>query len=167
MIIIDQQRAHVRVLYEKNLRYLRKNCGCTQQMLFPQTVDLPRSDFELLLGYLDEIRALGFEIEEFGSTTLKISGIPADSRVENPNLLLEGLLDQLKNHVEQLELESREKLALALAESMSIKSGTVLQKDEIHLLVDELFACEMPWYTPNGKATITTFTLQDLMEKFD
>ena len=166
VIVVNQQRAHERVMYEKHLTYLSRNCGCTQRMLFPETLSFPAADFELIQDRMEQIRALGFDIEEFGPNTIKISGLPAESRSNNVELLFESFIDQMKNQCQDLANEPHRQLALALARSLCIKEGTTLSQEEMRHLIDELFGCESPGITPTGAPTIATFTQADMDEKF-
>lgn len=166
LIVVNQQLAHERVLYEKHLMYLSRNCGCTQQLLFPQTMDFSPADFELIKSREADIRALGFDFEEFGKNTIKFTGLPAESRSSNVEQVFDSFLDQIKNHTDKLQSEPQKQLALALARSLSISEGTSLGHAEMRQLLDELFGCELPNYSPSGAPTIATFTHNELEEKF-
>ena len=166
LIVVNQQLAHERILYEKHLMYLSRNCGCTQQLLFPQTLDLSPSDFEIVKSREDDIRALGFDFEEFGKSTYKFAGLPAESRSSNVDQVFDSFLDQIKNHTDKLQSEPQRQLALALARSLSISEGTSLSHAEMRQLLDELFGCEVPNYSPGGAPTVATFTHKDLEEQF-
>ncbi len=169
-IIIDQQRAHERVLYEKHLQALEQQQGNSQQLLFPEHVELNEKDFLLVKELEEDIRALGFNLAEFGKNTYAINGIPTDAATQkevSAKQLLEQLLEQYGHHVDELKLDRREGLAQSLARSMSIKPGKVLHPEEMHHLIDALFACEIPYYAPNSKPTIITFTLEELDQQFD
>jgi DNA mismatch repair protein MutL len=166
LIVVNQQLAHERILYEKHLMYLSRNCGCTQQLLFPQTLDLSPSDFEIVKSREDDIRALGFDFEEFGKSTYKFAGLPAESRSSNVDQVFDSFLDQIKNHTDKLQSEPQRQLALALARSLCISEGTSLSHAEMRQLLDELFGCEVPNYSPGGAPTVATFTHKDLEEQF-
>jgi DNA mismatch repair protein MutL len=167
-MLIDQQAAHERILYERYLQHLENRQGACQQSLFPQTVTLNTIDFELVKELLPDIHALGFQIRTFGKNTFIIDGIPADigtkiSEVE----MLEHLIEGYKNNQSTLKLNKRDSLARALARNTSIKSGLTLSTDEMNSLIDELFACEMPNTSISGKPIISTFTLEELLQRFE
>jgi DNA mismatch repair protein MutL len=167
-MLIDQQAAHERILYERYHQHLENRQGASQQSLFPQTVTLNTSDFELVKELLPDIHALGFQIRTFGKNTFIIEGIPADigtniSEVE----MLEHLIEGFKNNQSALKLNRRDSLARALARNTSIKAGLALSVDEMNLLIDELFACEMPNTSLSGKPVISTFTLEELLLRFE
>ena len=116
---------------------------------------------------MNDIRALGFDIREFGKNTVVVEGIPAELPNANEHELLEHLLEGFKNNQSALKLDKRDNLARSLARNAAIKAGTRLSLDEMNLLVDQLFACQMPNISLSGKPVIITFTLNELLEKFD
>ena len=167
-MLIDQQSAHERILYERFSKQLESRQGASQQSLFPQTVTLNSGDFELVKDLLPDIQSLGFQIREFGKNTVIIEGVPADigtniSEVE----MLEHLIEGFKNNQSALKLNKRDSLARALARNTSIKSGLSLSSEEMNILIDELFACEMPNISLSGKPVISTFTLEELIQRFE
>ncbi|QJD95359.1 DNA mismatch repair endonuclease MutL [Mucilaginibacter robiniae] len=166
-MLINQQAAHERVLYERFLQQVQNHSGVSQQSLFPQTVTLNGSDFELLRELLPDIRALGFDIREFGKNTVVVEGIPADINSTNELQLLEHLLENFKNNQAILKLDKRDTLARTLARNAATKAGTKLSLEEMNLLVDQLFACQMPNLSLTGKSIISTFTLNELAERFE
>lgn len=166
-MLINQQAAHERILYERFLQQLDSHSGVSQQSLFPQSVTLQSSDFELLKELLPDIRALGFDIREFGKNTVVVEGIPADLSNVSEDALLEHLLEGFKNNLSILKLDKRDNLARSLARNGAIKAGARLSLDEMNLLIDQLFACQMPNLALNGKLIITTFTLNELAERFE
>jgi len=168
LILIDQQLAHERILYERFLQRLENREGASQQSLFPQTVSLQASDFELVKDLLPDIRALGFQIREFGKNALVIEGIPADiGPAINEVEILEHLIEGFKNSQGILKLSKRDNLARTLARNSAIKAGIPLTPEEMNNLIDQLFACKMPNTSLQGKPVILTFTLDELMQKFE
>jgi DNA mismatch repair protein MutL len=166
-MVINQQAAHERILYERFLQQLQNHSGLSQQSLFPQSVTLNSSDFELLKELLPDIRALGFDIREFGKNTVVVEGIPADLNNIGEHELLEQLLESYKNNQAILKLDKRDSLARSLARNAATKAGTKMSLEEMNLLIDQLFACQMPNLALNGKLVITTFTLNELLERFE
>jgi DNA mismatch repair protein MutL len=166
-MLISQQAAHERILYERFLQQLQNHSGVSQQSLFPQSVTLNSSDFELLKELLPDIRALGFDIREFGKNTVVVEGIPAELHNVDENALLELLLEGFKNNQSVLKLDKRDSLARSLARNAAIKGGTKMSLEEMNLLIDQLFACQMPNVALNGKLIISTFTLNELAERFE
>jgi DNA mismatch repair protein MutL len=168
LILVDQQAAHERVLYERFLKQLDQNKGASQQSLFPQTLTLSTTDFALANELLPYLHALGFQIRDFGKNTLVVEGVPADIP-ENNDLatMLEELIEGFKNNHTVLKLDKRDNLARTLAKNASIKAGTKLELAEMNDLVDQLFACEMPNAAVSGKQIIVKITLDELAERFN
>jgi DNA mismatch repair protein MutL len=166
-MLINQQAAHERILYERFLQQLDNHSGTSQQSLFPQTVTLNTGDFELLKELLPDVRNLGFDIREFGKNTVVVEGIPADLSNVAEHALLEHLLEGFKNNLAILKLDKRDNLARSLARNGAIKAGKKLSLEEMNLLIDQLFACQMPNLALNGKPVISTFTMNELAERFE
>jgi len=169
MMIIDQQTAHERILYERFLLHLDDRKGASQQSLFPQTVTLSPNDYELAKSLLEDIKSLGFEVREFGKNTLVIEGIPVDLGSSNINetQLFEHLIEGFKNSQQELKLDKRDALARSMAKNSAIKGGTVLGQQEMNTLIEELFACKTPNFSISGKPVIQTITLGEIAQKFD
>ncbi len=165
-MVIDQQGAHERILYERILDSFEKHKSATQQELFPKTIELNSADFALVKELQKEIQAIGFDIREFGKNTYIIHGVPADTADYDSAILLEGLIENYKHNLLELKSDKRENLARSMARNTAIKSGKSLTQEEMNNLIDELFACKMPYSTPNGKPTITTFSSDDLDRRF-
>eukprot|EP01133_Synstelium_polycarpum_P003299 gene3299-3753_t len=146
LMVIDQQAAHERILYERFIVHLEDRKGASQQSLFPQTVTLSPNDYELAKGLLEDIKSLGFEVREFGKNTLVIEGIPVDLGSSNLNetQLFEHLIEGFKNSQQELKLDKRDALARSMARNSAIKGGAVLSQEEMNTLIEQLFACKTP-----------------------
>lgn len=166
-IMIDQQAAHERILFEKYLEALTKNQILSQQQLFPQTISLSATDSEMLKEILHEVNALGFDIQEFGRNTFVVHGIPSVITGGSEQQVIEGILEQYKYNMRDLKLDKKENLARAMARNSSIKSGQTIDAKAMKSLIDELFACEMPYNSPSGKLTFITFDLAELEKQFE
>ncbi|SEA16970.1 DNA mismatch repair endonuclease MutL [Pedobacter hartonius] len=169
LMLIDQQAAHERILYERFSLHLEDRKGASQQSLFPQTVTLSPNDYELAKSLLDDIKSLGFEVREFGKNTLVIEGIPVDlgSNQINETQLFEHLIEGFKNSQQELRLDKRDALARSMARNSAIKSGVVLGQEEMNMLIEQLFACKAPNFSISGKPVIQTMSLTELDKKFD
>jgi DNA mismatch repair protein MutL len=166
LMILDQQAAHERILFERFLNQLNTKTAESQQSLFPQTVVLSASDFAIVLEMEQEITALGFRFEVFGKNTLVVSGIPATVSSGREKELFEGLLEQFKINQSELALPIKESLARALARKASIKTGQKLLREEMQSLIDNLFGCRTPNYAPDGKPTFFIFELSKIESYF-
>ena len=156
LMIIDQQSAHERVLFEKYMLQLKGSPGSSQQSLFPQAISLSASDFALVMEMELEIMTLGFRFEVFGKNTVLVSGIPTETS-GNEKELFEGLIEQFKRNQSELSIPLGENLAQSLAKRTSIKTGQKLLKEEMDAVVQGLFACRTPNFSPEGKPTFFIF----------
>jgi DNA mismatch repair protein MutL len=157
LMIIDQQLAHERILFERFIGQLKNRAADSQQSLFPQTVTFSAADFALVMEMEREITALGFRFEIFGKNALLINGVPPNLAASGEKALLEGLVEQFKINQSELALPINENLARALAKKACIKSGQKLVKEEMQSLIEGLFACLTPNYSPDGKPTFFIF----------
>jgi DNA mismatch repair protein MutL len=169
LMLIDQQAAHERVLYERFILHLEDRKGASQQSLFPQTVTLTPNDYELAKSLLEDIKSLGFEVREFGKNTLVIEGIPVDlgSTNFNETQLFEHLIEGFKNSQQDLKLDKRDALARSMARNSAIKAGKVLGQEEMNTLIEQLFACKTPNFSISGRPVIQTIGLLELDKKFE
>ncbi len=165
-VIIDQARAHERILYERFVKAFNDKNHASQRLLFPETIEFAPTDFALMNGLIEEINQLGFEINEFGKNTFVVNAVPVELTESNLADLLEKLLDQFKLHNDDLKLDKRESLARSLAHNTAIKRGKLLHEAEMQNLIDELFACEAPNTLPNGKPIVITYSIDELDKRF-
>ncbi|HHJ50758.1 MAG TPA: DNA mismatch repair endonuclease MutL [Phaeodactylibacter sp.] len=166
-MLIDQQAAHQRILYENYLEKLDTAKQSTQKELFPRTLECHAADAELITEIMPQLNKLGFEIEVFGKNTFIIHGIPAEMAANNqdPVAILESLLENYK-HQAGLKLPLKENLARSLAQSAAIKPGQTLNPTEMQLLIDRLFACRDPYNSPSGGRCFITFSMEELARLF-
>jgi DNA mismatch repair protein MutL len=167
MALVDQQAAHERIQYEKYMNMLQNRFAASQQFLFPQSIELSPGDFSLVMEIEEDLKSLGFVYNVFGKNTIVVNGIPADipNNVSEKNLL-ESLIEQYKQNQSELKLEKKENLARALAKRSAIRPGTRLSVMEMNALIDQLFACSMPTYAPNGNLTIVLMTMEKIASLF-
>ncbi len=166
LMIINQQRAHERILYERYLNMLNDRKGISQQELFPQSISFSQGDAEIIDEIKDDLQILGFNINKLGKNTFVINGTPADFPEKNISHVLEKIFENYKNNLLNLNLDKKINLARSMASNMSIRSGKVLMKEEMKALVDELFACKVPDVSPGGKPIIQIISVEDLDKGF-
>jgi len=167
IIIIDQHRAHARILYEKLIQNLATKPAGTQQILFPEVLDLNAEDFVIVEEMWEDITKLGFDIELFGKNSIKINGIPNDALEMNAKELMESWIEEYKFEIDHGGRNKTELLARSLASKLSIRPGVVMQAEEMQKLVDDLFACEQAYTTPRGKPIIINYNYNELERKFE
>ncbi|MFT2008456.1 DNA mismatch repair endonuclease MutL [Pontibacter sp. 13R65] len=166
VMIIDQQAAQERILYEKYIASMQKKTGASQALLFPQTVDLSPADAVLIKELAAEFKDMGFQFEEFGGNTIILNGIPADVQAAGEKELLEELIEQYKNNASTMKLDRRENLARAMAKRLASRLPFRMSDLEMNSLVDKLFACQVPNYTPGGQKTLVIMELGQLHDLF-
>ena len=167
LMMIHQQRAHERILFERYETVLENKKGFSQQQLFPSTIELGTYDANLVKDLNKELQLLGFDIVEFGKNTFIINGLPSEASNADPKTLIENLIEQYKINRDKLTLDKRRNLAVSLARNTSIKSGRKLNQQEMSTLIDELFGCDMPYTTPSGKNIINMMEFSDIEKNFD
>jgi DNA mismatch repair protein MutL len=165
-ILVDQHKAHQRILFERYLRNLANQPASTQQTLFPKTLEFNNSDTELLKEIIPELKALGFDIQFFGGTTFVVHGMPGDLSDENETQLIEKLLEDFKTSSKTDDFDKRKNVAKTFAYQTAIKSGKTLDKNSMQQLIDELFACEQPNINPAGLATFIQYSFDEIERKF-
>ncbi len=167
MVLIDQQAAHERILFEKYALIQQNKSGASQQFLFPQNIDLSPGDFALVMDLEEEIKALGFVFDVFGKSSIVINGIPADVRSGEEKGIFEGFIEQYKLNKSDIKLENSENLARSLAKRSAMRPGRKLALKEMTTLVDQLFACENTNFAPDGNMTFVLLDLNDIKGFFN
>ena len=165
-ILVNQQAAHERVLYERLAQAINGNPLPTQRSMFPVTFDLAPADSVLLDEIMNDLHQLGYVVEHFGSNTFIIQGTPADIEQGNEKIVIERLLEQYKHFSAELKFSKREKLIRSLARQQAIKPGQPLTEKEMEALVNDLFRCNQSNSSPDGKPTYLEFRLDQLEKMF-
>lgn len=162
LMIIDQHRAHVRILFDKYLIRIRNRKGVIQRQLFPVIIELSTEEVSVLPSIQDDLEALGFEISDLGNNSFAIQGIP--SEIENTNSA-NIIRSMIKNRIEtasDVKSDIQEAIALSLAKHTSIPYGRTLSGEEMLLIVSELFASQTPSYTPDGQRVLSLLSDKDI-----
>lgn len=166
IMLIDQKRAHERILYEKFLECICNNIPVSQTDLYPLTIELGPADYALLREVADDLKQLGLNIEFASKNTILLKGRPSDSASSDPVEMLEKIIEEYKSAGGDPAKGAREKLAGAMAGSAAIQYGKQLTQSEMEELFDSLFACSAPNYSPKGKPVINIITIEELDRKF-
>ena len=161
LIVIDQNLAHSRILFEKYLKELENHDGASQQELFPQALSLNVNDASLLKELLPELENLGFVLEQVNPTTFMINGTPSDAAGCDAVALLEQILDNYKINRTDLQLDRKLNLAKTMAAQLSLKAQTKLSEVEMQNIVDQLFACNVTEIAPNGKKIYVILNMEE------
>ncbi len=166
LMIIDQQRAHVRVLFDRYLSQIEKKQGASQGVLFPEVVQFPASEAVMLESIFDDLAAIGFELSNLGGGSYAINGVPTGTEGLNPVDLLRNMVHTTMEKGNDVKRDIQSTIALALAKSAAIVPGQVLSNEEMNNLVDSLFICEVPNYTPDGKTVLSVIPETDIDRLF-
>lgn len=164
LMIIDQQRAHIRILYDQYLEQITRRQGASQGMLFPDIVQFPVSEVPILQEIMEDLSYLGFELTDLGGGSYAINGIPSGIEGLNPVELIQSMVHTAMEKGGKVKEEVQSNLALTLAKAAAIVPGQVLTNEEMNGLVDGLFAVATPNYTPDGK-TVLSVLQEDELEK--
>ncbi|MGI4870832.1 MAG: DNA mismatch repair endonuclease MutL [Janthinobacterium lividum] len=155
LMLIDQEAARERILYEQYAAEPGQGAVASQTLLFPRPLTFTPTDFAILQELTPPLHLLGFRFAEFGPLTIAIEAVPADLPAQGEKALLEGLIEQFRSGSAPLRLDRREALARALARRVAqATSQARLAELELTALVDKLFACQVPNYTPDGRPTV-------------
>lgn len=166
IIIIDQQAAHERILYEQFIERIESRPANIQQQLFPQTLKFTPGDAEIIIELTDELKRLGFVLEPFGLNTFIATGTPSDMADQNIQGLIEGMLENFKLNKSNLKIDKINNLARAMSRNLSMKSLKSFSTEEMQGLVDDLFACKVPSVSPSGKAIIVNYSVDEIEKRF-
>lgn len=166
LMLIDQHRAHVRVLYDRYMEQIARKQGMAQGVLFPEIVQLPPSEAAVLEGILDDLSYVGFELTPLGGGSYAINGVPSGIDGLQPVSLIQSIVRSAIECGSNVNEEVQSMLALSLARAAAIVYGQVLSQDEMASLVDNLFASTTPGYTPDGKTVLATLKEDEIERMF-
>ena len=166
MVIVDQQRAHQRVLYEQFLTNMTVHQASSQQLLFPLNLYFSSGEMELINELKLSLVNTGFVFEETNDDHVVISGIPVNVTESEVSILLEQLLSDLQDGIPENSFSQNDSIAKSMARSLAVKTGISLTVKEQENLVNGLFACKDPNVSPFQKPTFITMRVEDLDKKF-
>ena len=166
IMMIDQKRAHERILYDRYMQSLKNERLIVQNMLHPHIFEVNPSDYNLLKEALPEFRIMGFEMEDFGKNSFAVTGIPVDMKTSDIDTRLNELLMSYRENRLNSKLEIKESLARSLAKFNAITYGTKLDTHEIQELISDLFSCQSPNLAPDGKKIVYIMENDEIASKF-
>ena len=166
MIIVDQQRAHQRILYEQFLTNITVNLASSQQLLFPLHLYFSNTELQLLADLKPSLTNTGFVFEETNDDSVVISGLPVNVTESEASVVLEELLSDLQDGIPESSFSQNDTISKSMARSLAVKTGTYLTQKEQENLVNGLFACKDPNVSPFQKPTFITIRVEDLDKKF-
>ena len=165
IVVINQHRAHERILYEEFLRQITINEAVSQQLLFPVEMSVSKQEHVFLSGVKSVLESTGFVFDKFEEGNILISGVPAALEQQQAQIIISDLLDSHSSSSIDDETMYADMIAKTLSKSAAIKNGKSLSKDEQQDLVNRLFACKEPTMTAHNKSVFTTLTVSDFDKK--
>lgn len=162
LMVIDQHRAHKRILYDSYLAKARENGFVSQSTMFPEVVELSAAQNAVLTDIAGQLEELGFRLAPLGDNTWSISGVPSAVTGSAPRDILLGIVESVTESGEELGASLYERLALSMARSSAIKRGQQLSAAEMDRLISDLFRLPTPALTPEGKTVFTIIRLDDI-----
>jgi DNA mismatch repair protein MutL len=166
LMLINKRRAHERILYEQFMESLTKSQSISQISLFPTTITLQPNDAEILSEIHDDLFTIGFDIREFGNNTYVINATPAVFENYSPTVLIEHFLEIFKGTEGDIKKDAREKIAKSLSQAAAIDYESNMTVVEMKSVIDNLFACQVPNYSPTGKSIIQILSMDEIEKKF-
>ena len=167
MVLIDQNAAHQRILYEEYLAKVTMEGLGHQQLLFPLKVSINKSDIMIVEQIQQDLKSAGFHISDIKEDSLILDSIPSSIAEKEVIGILESLIENFKNEVPESSFSQVDLITKSLAKSLAIKAGIPLNNKEQESILNKLFSCKEPNYSPFGKKTYVTLSLEDLEEKFN
>lgn len=166
MLVIDQHRAHQRVLYEDFLQHITVKESMSQQLLFPVQLHFSPQEIEILRQVKEDLEHTGFLFSNFTNDGIEISGVPVHVPESEVSVILEQLISDIENEVPDSNFSPTDLLAKSMAKSLAVKSGQSLSVTEQEHLVNSLFGCKEPNMSPTNKSTFVTLSVDELDKKF-
>ena len=166
ILIVDQQRAHQRILYEQYFKSLQNKRPLSQQLVFPHEIHLSPTDIEIFKEITDDIESVGFDINIPTSNCLMILGVPFETKANEIDKIIDNILDAYKNQNDAWKSDHQKFIAKSLALSNAIKNGKTMASEEMNELIDSLFACELPFISIYNKPTAIVLEINELIKRF-
>jgi DNA mismatch repair protein MutL len=166
LMMIDQRRAHIRVLYEQYMLQLKEKTGVSQRVLFPDVIQFTPSEQEVLKEMMEELTDVGFDLADLGNGSFSINAVPADAQGMKLSELLHNMIQTNIERDKDIKEEIRHNIALSLATSAAIVYGQVLSQIEMSRLVNDLFVSSNPNYTPDGHIILTIYKEEEIEKRF-
>ncbi|MDD4631860.1 MAG: DNA mismatch repair endonuclease MutL [Proteiniphilum sp.] len=165
LMIIDQHKAHIRILFDKYLEQIKQRKGVVQRVLFPEILELSAAEAATLPSLMNDLEALGFELSPLGNYTFAIQGVPSEIENVDASLLIRTIIGKGMEAGNDVKTDMQEAMALSFAGMTAIPYGRILTSEEMLLTVSQLFATRTPTYTPDGQKIVSLISDEDLEKK--
>ena len=166
LMLVDQHRAHVRILYDRYIMQMERSENVTQGLLFPELLTLPPSDAQIMEQIIDDVRSLGFDVSSIGGGSFSVNGLPSGIEGLNPLKLLTDMVGAVQDGRTPDLSESRHRIALSLARSAAIVEGQVLSQEEMDVLMSDLLRSTNPNISPDGKTIVAMLKHDSIARMF-
>ncbi|SMO87456.1 DNA mismatch repair protein MutL [Saccharicrinis carchari] len=166
LMMVDQKRAHERILFERLMKSISTRQSMTQQNLFPEQLEFNTQDAVVVRELMPDLKLFGLDMNESKTNMFEVKGMPVNMEKMNPKLLLDQIIEDHKHGEVDLQTDLKERIARLMARQSSIKSGQTLRSEEMDELIGQLFACEVPNYSPDGKPIISIISNQEIDMRF-
>ncbi len=166
LMVVDQHRAHVRILFDSYVEMVKQGALATQKVIFPEILQLSSSQNVLLDSIIDDVAALGFDLAFLGDNTWSVNGVPSVLGEVNPSETIAGMIESAEESGGQVETPLRDKLALSMARSAAIRPGQPLNQSDMERLLSDLFKLSTPNYTPDGLPVIGELSIENIAKLF-
>jgi DNA mismatch repair protein MutL len=166
LMLVDQHRAHVRILYDRYIAQMAQRENVTQGLLFPELLTLPPSDAQIMEQIMDDVRSLGFDVSSIGGGSFSVNGLPSGIEGLNPIKLLADMVGAVQDGKTPDLSESRHRIALSLARSAAIVEGQVLSQEEMDVLMSDLLRSTNPNISPDGKTIVAVLKHDSIARMF-
>ena len=166
VIFIHQNLAHQRILYEEYLENITVKDAMSQQLLFPLEINFSKDDIILIKEIESDLESAGFLFDKIKDETIVVKGIPTTINESQVTIIMEQLLEDIKNEIPETSFSQLDIMAKSLAKSMAIKTGTLLTPAEQEDIVGRLFSCKEPNHSPYGKPTFISMDINEIDKKF-
>ncbi len=167
IVYINQHLAHQRILYEEFLENITVKEAMSQQLLFPLEISFNKSDIELIKEIKEDLESVGFLFDKILDDTIIVKGIPVTITESQITIIIEQLLEDIKNDIPDASFSQLDIMAKSLAKSLAIKTGTKLDLKEQEEIVNKLFSCKQPDVSPFGKTTFVTINIDEIDKRFN
>ncbi|WP_075590360.1 DNA mismatch repair endonuclease MutL [Labilibacter marinus] len=166
LMMVDQKRAHERILFERLMQSVSTQQSMTQQSLFPEQLEFNAEDAIIVNELLPDLQIFGLDMAEINSSTFEVKGMPINMEKMNPKMLLDEIIESYKKGEVNLQTDVKERIARLMAKQSSIRSGQTLSNAEMDELVGQLFACQVPNYSPDGKSIVSILSNDEIEIRF-
>ncbi|MCW3806452.1 DNA mismatch repair endonuclease MutL [Plebeiibacterium marinum] len=166
LMMVDQKRAHERILFERLMLSISTQQSMTQQSLFPEQIEFNAEDTIIVEELLVDLQMFGLDLNKLGDNSFEVRGMPVNMEKMNPKMLIDEIIEAYKSGEVNLESDLKERIAKSMAQQSSIKHGQFLTSEEMDELIGQLFTCQVPNYSPDGKPVISILSNDEIETRF-